>query len=365
MTTTALPTITLPELLAQAGLQTRVDRKYLVPLSTLAAIPTADPGLRVLEIDGLTRHAYASRYEDTAGRESYLLAARGRPSRYKVRTRTYCDSGLEFLEVKTRTRRGETVKDRLALDIATRLEVRRFVPATIRERTGLELGSRDPLRPVLDIHYDRTTYYLPATGLARPWTRTSSGPTSRAGHAWGSVGWRSSRRSRRGRPRRWTGCCGGWGTGRCGCRSSPAARPCSPTCPRTGGTARSPAWPRTCVPCLADLPTSYFRPADFVHHPRRVRTRGGPSSCRRPAELVPPARIRPRLATLNPMATRVVTEMLSDLSGQPADRTVAFGVGKARYEIDLTSDEAHGLLEALQPYVEVARRVGPGSAPAK
>lgn len=164
MTTTALPTITLPELLAQAGLQTRVDRKYLVPLSTLAAIPTADPGLRVLEIDGLTRHAYASRYEDTAGRESYLLAARGRPSRYKVRTRTYCDSGLEFLEVKTRTRRGETVKDRLALDIATRLEVRRFVPATIRERTGLELGSRDPLRPVLDIHYDRTTYYLPATG---------------------------------------------------------------------------------------------------------------------------------------------------------------------------------------------------------
>lgn len=167
MTTTALPTITLPELLAQAGLQTRVDRKYLVPLSTLAAIPTADPGLRVLEIDGLTRHAYASRYEDTAGRESYLLAARGRPSRYKVRTRTYCDSGLEFLEVKTRTRRGETVKDRLALDIATRLEVRRFVPATIRERTGLELGSRDPLRPVLDIHYDRTTYYLPATGSSR------------------------------------------------------------------------------------------------------------------------------------------------------------------------------------------------------
>ncbi|WP_454296871.1 Lsr2 dimerization domain-containing protein [Salana multivorans] len=57
--------------------------------------------------------------------------------------------------------------------------------------------------------------------------------------------------------------------------------------------------------------------------------------------------------------------MLSDLSGQPADRTVAFGVGKARYEINLTSDEAHGLLEALQPYVEVARRVGPGSAPAK
>lgn len=58
------------------------------------------------------------------------------------------------------------------------------------------------------------------------------------------------------------------------------------------------------------------------------------------------------------MVTRVVTETLSDLSGQPADRTLAFGVGKARYEIDLTSDEAHALLETLQPYVEVARRVG-------
>ena len=58
------------------------------------------------------------------------------------------------------------------------------------------------------------------------------------------------------------------------------------------------------------------------------------------------------------MVTRVVTETLSDLSGQPADRTLAFGVGKAKYEIDLTSDEAHTLLQALQPYVDAARRVG-------
>lgn len=61
------------------------------------------------------------------------------------------------------------------------------------------------------------------------------------------------------------------------------------------------------------------------------------------------------------MATRTVTETLSDLSGQPANRTVTFGVGTAVYEIDLTNDEAHHLLELLQPYVEVARRIKRGS----
>lgn len=160
--TSGLPTIGLPELLGLAGLQTRVDRKYLVPVSTLAALPAADPAMRVLEIDGVVSHAYASRYEDTATRESYLLAAHGRPSRYKVRTRTYCDSGLEVLEVKTRSRRGQTVKDRLPLEEASRFDVREFVPSTIRERTGIPF--RGALAPVLDVHYDRTTCYLPGSG---------------------------------------------------------------------------------------------------------------------------------------------------------------------------------------------------------
>lgn len=162
-----LPTISLTHLLEEAALQTRVDRKYLVPRAVLGALASADPAARVLEVAGRTRHAYASRYEDTLLRESYLLAAHGRPARYKVRTRTYCDSGLAFLEVKTRSRRGETVKDRLPLgsvpgggvpDGGVPGDVRRFVPATVRHRTGIELGH---LHPVLDVRYERTTLFLP------------------------------------------------------------------------------------------------------------------------------------------------------------------------------------------------------------
>ncbi|TNU74828.1 hypothetical protein FH969_07325 [Miniimonas arenae] len=56
------------------------------------------------------------------------------------------------------------------------------------------------------------------------------------------------------------------------------------------------------------------------------------------------------------MGTRTIVETLSDLSGQKADRLVTFGVGSARYEIDLTDSEAHAFLELLQPYIEVARK---------
>ncbi|PWD51487.1 hypothetical protein C8046_13305 [Serinibacter arcticus] len=153
--------ITLDELVATAPLLTRTDRKYLLPTSQLALVDAADPDLRILTIDGLTTHAYASTYLDTADLAAYHLAARARPSRFKIRRRTYCDSGLSFLEVKTRSARGETVKDRLDLALATRGEHQRFAPLTVRMRTGHELGA---LTPVLEVTYDRTTYYLPASG---------------------------------------------------------------------------------------------------------------------------------------------------------------------------------------------------------
>lgn len=170
--------ISLADLLAVASLQCRTDRKYLLPLTDLALLDAvARPGsaeqpLRVLTIGGRTAHGYASRYLDTPGRESYLLAAHGRGNRYKVRTRTYLDSGERFLEVKTRGQRGETVKDRLALTSPSVTESARgsgaptdpgrFAPSTIALRTGHALDG--PLTPALDVAYARTTYLLPASG---------------------------------------------------------------------------------------------------------------------------------------------------------------------------------------------------------
>ncbi len=108
-----LPTLTLDEVDEQAALQTRVDRKYLVRpdtwrhvLSSLATAPS------VLEIDGRRSFRYSSTYYDTAELDSYRDAARGRPHRYKVRTRHYLDTGSSAVEVKMRSSSGGTAKSR-------------------------------------------------------------------------------------------------------------------------------------------------------------------------------------------------------------------------------------------------------------
>jgi hypothetical protein len=58
------------------------------------------------------------------------------------------------------------------------------------------------------------------------------------------------------------------------------------------------------------------------------------------------------------MATRTVTELLDDMTGQAADETVVFGLDGAEYEIDMTKKNAAALRKALAPYQDVARRVG-------
>lgn len=74
-----LSTITLDELNAEAGLLTRMDRKYLVPPDDAQeVIDTLAPRARVLQIDGLRDFRYASTYFDTPALDAFFLAARKR-----------------------------------------------------------------------------------------------------------------------------------------------------------------------------------------------------------------------------------------------------------------------------------------------
>lgn len=57
------------------------------------------------------------------------------------------------------------------------------------------------------------------------------------------------------------------------------------------------------------------------------------------------------------MAQKIVVELTDDLDGGVADETVTFGHDGRTYEIDLTSDNATALADALAPYVAVARPV--------
>lgn len=56
------------------------------------------------------------------------------------------------------------------------------------------------------------------------------------------------------------------------------------------------------------------------------------------------------------MAQKVKIILVDDLDGGSADETIRFGLDGAAYEIDLSTENAGRLREALKPFVAVARR---------
>ena len=157
----------LEELNTAAALQTRVDRKYVIPvLQAMQLLSSLDAGVRVLEMDGLRTFEYDSVYFDTPQLDSYLLAARGRRRRYKIRTRTYVDSAASFLEVKTEGGREATVKERIPYGPADRSRITAEGLAYVNDTLAAAVGAvpAGPLGPVLETRYRRTTLFLPGSG---------------------------------------------------------------------------------------------------------------------------------------------------------------------------------------------------------
>ncbi|MET0661759.1 MAG: polyphosphate polymerase domain-containing protein [Ilumatobacteraceae bacterium] len=182
-TITVLSPVTLEELTERAELQTRVDRKYMLRLADLGEVlADLDDDTRVLEFEaapaephvmhaangipsGIRSAAYESVYFDTPELVAFHLAARGRRRRFKVRTRSYLDSGATFLEVKTRGGRSLTVKDRLAYDPADhdRLTAEGLAyTSRMLSDSGIADGEWSTLAPTLITRYRRTTLLLPA-----------------------------------------------------------------------------------------------------------------------------------------------------------------------------------------------------------
>lgn len=175
---TGLASVTLQELNQTAALQTRVDRKYLISRSDvdelideLTSSADCGPAVRVLEINERKQFGYWSTYFDTDQLSSFLDAARRRHYRFKVRVRTYLDTGATYLEVKTRSRRGQTVKTRIPTSTTSHESLgsddQRFVVTTLTEELGGRHRTADGqrelqsmvsnLQPTLTTEYQRTT----------------------------------------------------------------------------------------------------------------------------------------------------------------------------------------------------------------
>lgn len=157
--------ISLDDLVAEAELLTRVDRKYLMTAdAAVEVLAGVDERTRVLEIDGDRSSLYGTMYFDTPDLLSYRLAALGRRRRFKLRSRHYVDTDAAFLEMKTRGSRGTTVKERIehptwAVDQLT--EEGRAYAAEAIVSLGLGEHVADLLEPTLHTGYRRTTLLLP------------------------------------------------------------------------------------------------------------------------------------------------------------------------------------------------------------
>lgn len=166
LTMAGLDPVSLDEVLARAALQDRVDRKYLLPTTEVDPLVQAlGSDARILQIDDRRTFDYESVYFDTPEFTCYLLAAHRRRRRFKIRTRTYLDSAECWLEVKTRDKRGHTVKFRRehdGLPEALTPDGRDFTDMVITN-AAVPGATHLTLAPTLVTSYRRSTLYLPAT----------------------------------------------------------------------------------------------------------------------------------------------------------------------------------------------------------
>jgi hypothetical protein len=96
------------------ALLNRIDTKFVMPIGQLSGVLA---GLcndyRILSAGGQRLNRYRTLYFDLPDFELYRLHVNGNGDYYKVRSRQYTDSGLSFLEVKHKTNKGRTIKDRI------------------------------------------------------------------------------------------------------------------------------------------------------------------------------------------------------------------------------------------------------------
>ena len=122
--TEALPPMGLPQVLERAELQTRVDRKYLVPAAMGEAIlPRLAGEYAALDIGGRRLFHYSSTYFDTPDLLTFRQHRQGRRRRFKIRTRTYLDSGECVFELKLAGVRNVTDKRRMPYEARRRTEL--------------------------------------------------------------------------------------------------------------------------------------------------------------------------------------------------------------------------------------------------
>lgn len=99
--------------MGKVSLMNRQDTKYVFTEDQLPSILNKlSEFYNILEIDGLRQMSYSNVYFDTDDFMFYNNHQRGKMNRYKIRNRRYDDSDLSFCEVKFKSNKSRTQKER-------------------------------------------------------------------------------------------------------------------------------------------------------------------------------------------------------------------------------------------------------------
>jgi hypothetical protein len=141
------------EQMSDIRLMNRTDTKFVTTTAQLRRLlELAKEDYYVQDIDGERIAPYYTLYFDTADCAMYNAHEWGHTNRQKLRIRSYVNSGLNFLEVKTKNNHGRTKKKRIEvhdMDL-TAAEKRQFLGTTLRY-------DADDLMPHMHNYFHRVT----------------------------------------------------------------------------------------------------------------------------------------------------------------------------------------------------------------
>ncbi|MBP5425395.1 MAG: polyphosphate polymerase domain-containing protein [Prevotella sp.] len=161
--------ITLNEM-SGIRLMNRTDTKFVTTKPMLKRLlQMAANEYYAQDIDGQRMADYYTVYFDTPDCNMYTVHETGHTNRQKLRVRSYVDSNLNFLEVKTKNNKGRTKKKRVSLDD--------FNPEDNSEFSILDSQFSDFLHD--NLHYDPQTLSRQLENRFKRITLVNKGKTER------------------------------------------------------------------------------------------------------------------------------------------------------------------------------------------
>ncbi len=141
------------EQMSSVKLMNRTDTKFVTNLQKLSQLlEMAQADYFVQDINGGRNMEYDTTYFDTTHFDMYRQHQCGHTNRQKIRFRTYCVSGLQFMEVKTKNNHGRTKKKRIEVSDMDLTDESKRIFLAKHLRYGV-----DTLRPALNNHFSRIT----------------------------------------------------------------------------------------------------------------------------------------------------------------------------------------------------------------